>query len=328
MNMNEKARGLSRRQALLGAAGIAALPGRAAFARVNRSPAAQAPTPSKGNCGESLPVSQLNGIFGVDGTSEEGGVLLFDLGRSDQMWTLFGVSIDADWGFDSEITFQPLCGHKALVKYEFCLLDKEVNPVWNALRTQNLQPNVTRINALHNHFIDVSPEVKFLHGTALGDPVPIAKALYDVLKNHTGQPFESSPPGNTGLPNDQLTKIIGGMSMISGKVLTIDVDRKDQFTELNVPLEPASQVHSMASFQKTSGDNAIAMAEVAVRPDEADAVADSITSNGFKITALHNHEIVIKPRLYWLHAVTVGDSLTLAHSIRDALNHTDSKFEH
>jgi uncharacterized protein DUF1259 len=74
-----------------------------------------------------------------------------------QSW---GISVEADWGFDSEITFQPICGGKALVKWEFCLLDKEVNPVWNALRMKNLQPKFSRINALHNHFIEVMPEVK------------------------------------------------------------------------------------------------------------------------------------------------------------------------
>ncbi len=325
--MSDRFRALSRRQALLGAAGLAALPGGIALAHGNKSPGAQSSSWSHRGCSESLPVSQLNAVFGVDGTPEDGGVLLFDLSRSDQSWTVFGVSVDADWGFDSEITFQPLCGHQALVKYEFCLLDSEVNPVWNALRGQTLQPNITRMNALHNHFVEISPQAKFLHGTTIGDPVSIAKALYDTLKNHSGQPFESSPAGNTGLPNDQITKTIGGMSMISGKVLTIDVDRRDQFTELHVPLESASQVHSMASFQKISGDDAIAMAEVAVRPEEVDAVAETLSSRGFKITAVHNHELFIEPRLYWLHGVNTGDALPMASSIRAALNQTNSKFE-
>lgn len=326
--MAMKSANLSRRQALLATAGLVTVPAGKALAYSGMSPHTQAASSSEmGNCGETLPVSELNAVFGVDGTPEDGGVLLFDLGRSDQSWTVFGVSVDADWGFDTEITFQPLCGQKALVKYEFCLLDKEVNPVWQALRAQNLQPSVSRINALHNHFIEISPEAKFMHGTATGDPVSIAKALHSVLKNNTGQPFESSPAGNTGLPNDQITKIIGGMSMISGPVLTIDVDRKDRFTELHVRLEPASQMHSMASFQKTSGSNAIAMAEVAVLPTEVDPVAESLSSNGFQITAIHNHELFIEPRLYWLHGVTTGDAITLARSIRNALNHTDSSFE-
>jgi uncharacterized protein DUF1259 len=312
----------SRREALLAGAGLTGLRAGMMLAG-GLVPAVYAS--AHGGCNSDLPVSQINGVFGVDGTPQPGGVLLFDFGRSDQMWTIFGVSVDADWGFDSEITFQPLCDSKALVKWEFCLLDDEVNPVWNALRSCNLFPKVTRVNALHNHFIDVLPEVKFLHGTAIGDAVAIAQALFQALKNNSGQPFQASPPQDTHLPNDQITEIIGGMSMISGKVLTVDVDRKEKIEELKVPLEPASQLESNFHFQTIGGNDAIVNAEFVLRPFEVDVVAETISSNGFKISAVHNHELFIKPRIYYLHSGASGDPISLAQVIRQALNQTNSK---
>jgi hypothetical protein len=314
----------NRREALLAGAGLTGLRAGIALAG-GLVPAAYASADNR--CDSDLPISQINGIFGVDGTPQPGGVLLFDFGRSDVMWTILGISVDPDWGFDTEITFQPLCGSKAIVKWEFCLLDKEVNPVWNALTCGALAPNLTRLNALHNHFIEVSPEVKFLHGTAVGDPVAIAKILYEALKDHSGQPFQSSPPEDTHLPNEQITNIIGGTSMISGKVLTVHVERKEKFEELNVPLEPASQLESNFHFQNIGEGGAILNAELVLRPDEVDVVAETISSRGFIIMAVHNHELFIKPRLYYLHSGATGDPISLAGVIREALNHTNSKLK-
>jgi hypothetical protein len=319
--MENKSMKPNRRQALFAGAGLAGLAGALAPAY------AQSSRNDRSCDDKALPVSEINAVFGVDGTPQPGGVLLFDFGRSDIGWTILGISVEPDWGFDSEITFQPLCDSKAIVKWEFCLLDKEVNPVWNALRTGNLHPEVSRLNALHNHFIEISPEAKFLHGTAIGDPVEIAKVLYQSLKNHSGQPFESSPPEDTHLPNKQITNIIGGSSMISGKVLTVDVERRDSFEELDVALEPASQLESNFHFQKIGGDDAIVDAEFVLRPREVDAVAETLSSKGFKISAVHNHELFIKPRLYYLHSVATGDPIPLAQAIRQALNRTNSKFE-
>ncbi len=316
----------SRRQALFAGVSLMGLQAGAALT-ASAKPALASATSLSSNCGEPLPVSEINAVFGVDGTPQPGGVLLFDLDRSDQSWSIFDISVDPDWGFDTEITFQPLCDWKAIVKWEFCLLDREVNPVWNALRAENLHPNVSRMNALHNHFIEISPEAKFMHGTAIGDPVTIAKALYSALKNNSGQPFESSPPQDTGLPNRRITQIIGGSSMISSKVLTVDVERKDCFRELGVPLEPASQLESNFHFQKTADNNAIVDAEFVLRPDEMDIVAETVSSGGFKVMAVHNHELFIRPRLYYLHSSGIGNPISLAQVIRQALNHTDSKFE-
>ena len=83
---------------------------------------------------------------------ESGDVLLIDLPRSDQSWTLFGVSVKPEIGFDTEITFQHI-DNGAIVKWEFCLLDSEVNPVLDSLFNQGLKPDVTNLNALHNHFL-------------------------------------------------------------------------------------------------------------------------------------------------------------------------------
>ena len=103
-------------------------------------------------------------MFGVEGSIEPGDVLLIDLSHSDLKPTLFGVPVESDIGFDTEITFQHIA-QGAIAKWELCLLDKEVNPVLDALFQQGLQPSSTNLNAIHNHYLRVQPEVKFVHST-------------------------------------------------------------------------------------------------------------------------------------------------------------------
>ncbi|MFL5707275.1 MAG: DUF1259 domain-containing protein [Ktedonobacteraceae bacterium] len=53
----------------------------------------------------------------------------------------------------------------------------------DSLFHQELQPRVTNLNAIHNHWLELTPHIKYLHGTATGDPVHIAKALRDALEH-------------------------------------------------------------------------------------------------------------------------------------------------
>lgn len=323
--MDDQENFLTRRKILITGTGLVAAG--AALPALSLSPAASALAAgsSARSTESSLPVKAIEDVFGVEGTVEPSGVLMIELDREDLHPTLFGIPVKPDIGFDTEITFQAI-SQGAIVKWEFCLLDKEVNPVLDALFAQDLQPRTTNLNALHNHFLEVKPEVKFLHGTAIGDPVHIAKALRNALE-HSHQPFVSSPPGNTHLPNEEITQIIGGTSMVSDSVLTVSVDRKDRFHELGILLKPDMQVDSMINFQAIGNGQAAAVAEIPVLPQEADAVARTLRQHDFYVTALHNHELFIEPDLYYLHAFGTGGPLELARAVRAALNHTNSEFK-
>ncbi len=181
------------------------------------------------------------------------------------------------------------------------------------------------VNALHNHYLELNPKIKYLHGTTIGDPVQVAKELRAALR-HSHQPFVSSSPGNTGLPNKEITEIIGGMSMISDSVLSVDVEHKGTFRELGIVLQPAMQLESLLNFQSIGNGKAAESFEVVVLPQEADAVIRTMREHTIYFTALHNHELFIEPNLYYIHGFATGEPLELARATRDALNHTNSKF--
>jgi hypothetical protein len=102
------------------------------------------------------------------------------------------------------------------------LLDAEVTPVLSVLLREGLSPSITTFNALHNHWLQITPEIKFLHGTALGNAVAIARALRTALQQSATPIGPSEPPGDTGLPNDQIAHIVGGTGMVSDSVLVIE----------------------------------------------------------------------------------------------------------
>lgn len=325
--MDDLKKHLTRREVLVTGTGLAGIGSVTAAALTNGvfpAFAREAHVSTSGDPGSSLPVKAIEEVFGVQGTIEPGGVLLFELDRNDLHPVAFGIPLKVDIGFDTEITFQAI-SQGAIVKWEFVLLDSEVNPVLDGLFHQDLQPRTTNVNAIHNHWLELNPKIKYLHGTAIGDPVHIAKALRAALER-SNQPFVTSPPGNTHLPNEEITQIIGGMSMISDSVLSVDVERKETFRELGIVLKPAMQVESVFNFQALGNGQAAVNAEFILLPSEVDAVARTLREHNFYVMAIHNHELFIEPNVYYLHSFATGGPLALAHAIRDALNKTNSKF--
>jgi hypothetical protein len=72
-------------------------------------------------------------------------------------------------------------GNGAAMKFEAVLLDNQVNRVISGLFTQNLQPDNEVFTALHNHYLGDSPQIRFMHGFAVGDAVKLAAARTSLL---------------------------------------------------------------------------------------------------------------------------------------------------
>jgi uncharacterized protein DUF1259 len=104
------------------------------------------------------------------------GVFKVDLPRDDIHGTIFGVQVKPDFAYDGEVAFQRV-GKDTVMKFEVALLDREVNPVLSALFAQNLRPKEEVFTALHNHYLEDSPPIRFMHGFAAGDAGRIAHAL-------------------------------------------------------------------------------------------------------------------------------------------------------
>jgi hypothetical protein len=86
------------------------------------------------------------------------------------------------------------------------------------------------------------------------------------------------------------------------------------------------QVEHEVIFQPIGGGQAAMYTEFILLPEEVHAVTREMREHDQFVTAVHNHELVIHPRVYWFHSFGTGDPLELSRAARDALNHTNSIF--
>jgi len=258
----------------------------------------------------------------------ESGVFRIDLPRTDIQATIAGIAVEPDFALDGEVNFQ----HKRnydVMKFEVVLLDTEVNPVLDGWFAQNLKPETEIFTALHNHYLQDSPPIKFVHGFAVGKAVDLASALYEALSKNSGTPFGhgEEPPGDPGFDYKKVEDIIGGEGMLTNGVLSVSVERKESPEERDVELEPAMGFEHMLNFQSIGGGAVATIDEFVVLKNEADPVSRKLRKEGFLVTALHNHELDVDPNFYYVHAWATGDPIALATSIRSVLELTNSKFK-
>ncbi|HEX6314476.1 MAG TPA: DUF1259 domain-containing protein [Gemmatimonadaceae bacterium] len=80
-------------------------------------------------------------------------------------------------GLGTVINFQPTGGGKAAITGDFVLTASEVNPVIKALSTHRIT-----VTSLHNHLLDDTPRLFFMHFWANDDAVTLARGLRAALE--------------------------------------------------------------------------------------------------------------------------------------------------
>jgi len=147
----------------------------------------------KGNSGtpfghKDVPSDKLNAIEKritdiLGGTGEDSdGVLTVSVSRKED-FRQRGVKLPSEMEFDSMFNFQWIGGGNVASIGEFVLLKDEVDPVARELRRRKIL-----VTALHNHELDVQPNVYYMHTWAKGKPEDVAHDLRAAL-NKTNSEF-------------------------------------------------------------------------------------------------------------------------------------------
>jgi hypothetical protein len=163
----------------------------------------------------------------------------------------------------------------------------------------------------------------------MGDAEQIARALYKALSENSGTPFGhgQEPPGDPGFNWKKVTSILGGTAELTNGILTVSVARKEDFRQRGVKLPTEMEFESMFKFQAIGNGQVASNGEFVVVKDEADPVARELRRQDVLVTALHNHELDVRPEVYYIHTWKTGDPIAIARDLRAALNHTNSDFE-
>jgi len=88
-----------------------------------------------------------------------------------------GVKLKPAMEIESMFKFQSIGGGKVATNDEFVLLKDEVDAVARALRKRGFM-----VTALHNHELDIQPELYYIHSWATGSPTDLARDIHAVLE--------------------------------------------------------------------------------------------------------------------------------------------------
>ena len=96
--------------------------------------------------------------------------------------TAGGMPLLPAMGVTTVLNFQPTADGVAAITGDFVLIDKEVNPVARALRQHGID-----VTALHNHGLQETPRLFYMHFWANDDAGKLAEGLRAALDQTNSQ---------------------------------------------------------------------------------------------------------------------------------------------
>jgi uncharacterized protein DUF1259 len=246
----------------------------------------------------------------------QGDVYRVGFPRSDLKATVAGVAIKPGLALGSWVAFRRTA-KEAVVHGDLVLLDAEINPVISKLQEGGLS-----ITALHNHLIDITPHVMYLHIWGTGAEAALARtvrAALDLTKTPM-QPPAAAAPAPADFDADVIQKTLGVTGSVSGGVLSISVPRSEKIVMMGVEMPPSMGMATAFNFQASSGGNVAATGDFVMTGDQVNDVARALRQHGVAITALHNHMIHGTPELYFMHFWANDTPSKVATALKAALD--------
>jgi hypothetical protein len=275
------------------------------------------------NTADWKPVEQA---LGKSGSVQPGDVYKVSFPRSDLRVTVAGVELKPALALGTWVAFKRT-GEMTVVMGDLVLAEDEVKPVLSKLQQGGVDPT-----ALHNHVLNESPRVMYMHIHAMGDAVTIARAIHDALAL-TKTPFAASPSTATaeiGIDTKQLDQILGQSGKVNGGVYQYGVARADEITDSGMMnskmvIPPAMGLAEALNFQPTGQGKAAITGDFVLLAGEVTPVMKALRENGIQVTAVHSHMLTENPRLFFMHFWANDDALKLARGLRAALDKVNVK---
>ena len=262
----------------------------------------------------------VEAALGRSGKLQPGDIYKFGMPRTDMHVTVGGVTIKAPLALGSWVAFHKM-GTDAMVMGDLVLSEREVEPVMLKLQQGGIEQT-----ALHNHVLNESPRVMYMHISGHGDAVKLARALHDALAL-TGTPVPSTAaPAAQALTidADAIGKVLGSKGAVNGGVLQFSVPRAEKITDEGREIPPSMGTANAINFQPTGQGRAAITGDFVLIASEVNPVIRALRENGILVTAVHSHMLTEEPRLFFMHFWANDDALKLAHGLSAALGKTNS----
>jgi Domain of Unknown Function (DUF1259). len=260
----------------------------------------------------------LNNVFGKKG-AVQGNVYKISYPRSDLKVKVRDFQVAPGLALGSWVGILKM-GNESMMMGDLVLLDSEVPKVITKLVEENLD-----ITAIHNHLINETPNIKYIHFHGSGDAVQLAEKIKSVLAV-TATPL-TAPAAQTQPKNidwSKVTAILGTTGKQNGMLLQYSFPRNEKLTENGMEMPPAMGMATAINFQM-DGSRAAITGDFVLLADEVNPVIKALTENGITPTAIHSHMLHDEPRLFMMHFWAVDNPEKLAKGLKAALDKTNSK---
>ena len=265
--------------------------------------------------------------LGKSGTEMAGGVYRVGLPRTDLHVKLDGVDIKPTLALGSWLAFQGK-GDTAMVMGDLVLTEDEVNPVMKRLAENGIE-----ITALHNHLLRAQPSTLYMHVLGHGDPAKLAAALHDGLAlsktplgNATASASPQAPATDSGQPAQldldtaMIDQVLGAKGKAAGGVYQVGIPRAETIKDGGMEVPVAMGSAEAINFQPTGDGKAAITGDFVLTAGEVNPVLRTLRENGIEVTAIHNHMLDDRPRLFFMHFWANDDAAKLAKALRAALD--------
>jgi hypothetical protein len=262
----------------------------------------------------------VDDAMGRTGQDQPDGTHRFAMPRADLKVTLEGVELKPAFALGSWAAFRNMGNHTEVMG-DLVLLDAEVRPVMEKLTDAGFE-----ITALHNHVLNESPAVMYMHIHGMGEGPRLASSLRQALAL-TKTPPQAAAGGaapDLGIDSKQLDSILGYAGRNNGGVYQFSVPRSENITENGTKVPNSMGMTTAINFQPTGGGKAAITGDFVLTAKEVNPVIKTLRQNGIAVTALHSHMLEEQPRLFFMHFWANADAMKLAKGLRAALDQTNS----
>jgi Domain of Unknown Function (DUF1259) len=238
--------------------------------------------------------------------------------RADLHVTVHGLAIKPGLALGSWAAFTGTDDHAAVMG-DLVLLEDEVNPVIDKLRGSGFE-----ITAIHNHLIDETPHVLYVHYMGHGPAARLATSLKDALSVSKTPLEKPAPPAEEAAPPAWVNTVqdsVGRKGNFKGGVLSYGVARGDQITMDGMTVAPAAGVAEAINFQAADSGQVATTCDFVLAAAEVNPVLSELRAHHIAVTALHSHMLTEQPRLFFMHFWAVGDPQSVGAGIKAALGH-------
>jgi hypothetical protein len=260
--------------------------------------------------------------MGHPGKQQPDGTFKFSMPRKDLKVTVAGTPIKAGLALGSWTAFEGTPNH-AMVMGDLVLTESEVEPVMMKLQEEGIQET-----AVHNHLLNETPRVLYMHIEGHGDAVQMAKAIHEALALTKTPPPDSGSPAvpdqNLGIDPAQIGTILGHKAVVNGGIVQVSVPRAEKIMDQGMEVPPSMGTATALNFQPTGNGRAAITGDFVLLPNEVNPVLKALRENGIQVTALHSHMLNDQPHLLFMHFWANDDATKLAKGLRATLDQMKS----